>query len=126
MKRKCRFMAMLVALNTLGAPMIAGAHHSSAMFDQHSSITLSGVVSKFQWANPHVVVAVEGPNKDGEPTRYIFECSSPNLLGHKGWKVNTLKAGDTVTVIYHPLRNGKPGGLLSTIELPSGIVMNGW
>jgi len=102
------------------------AHHSFAMFDKEKSVTIKGSVSKFEWTNPHAFVIVEAFNDKNEPVQYTLECSSPNLMSHKGWKVNTMKAGDSVTVIFHPLRDGKPGGMLASITLPSGTVMNAW
>jgi len=104
----------------------AWAHHSGAMFDQTKKITMDATVAKFEWGNPHVFVVVDGTNDKGEPVRYSLECSSPNLMGHAGWKFNTLKAGERVTVEYFPLRNGDSGGMLSTVKLPDGKVLNAW
>ena len=126
MKSSHRLLAALVACNVLLAPPIASGHHSAAMFDEKSSVTLSGVVSKFAWVNPHAMVSLDVTDQGGGAKRYVLECSSPNLLTHKGWKVNTLKAGESVTVTFHPLKNGKAGGLLSTVTLPGGIVMKAW
>lgn len=120
-------LATLVACAALCSPLAASAHHSSAMFDQNSKLTVNGTVAKFEWMNPHVIVTLDVPNKDPrESTRYVLECSSPNLLTHKGWKINTLKVGDAVTATFHPLKNGKLGGLLSTVALPTGVVMKAW
>lgn len=102
------------------------AHHSGAMFDQTKAITLEATVSKFEWTNPHVFVIVDATNDKGEAVRYSLECSSPNLMIHAGWKFNTLKAGERVTVVFFPLRNGATGGMLSTVKLPDGKVLKAW
>src|SRR4051812_41329976 len=100
-------IAMLTVLGgVLGLPPSAAAHHSFAMFDQKQKVTLKGTVAKFEWTNPHAFVVVDVVNDDNATTRYTLECSSPNLMSHSGWKVNTLKAGDVVTVVFNPLRNG--------------------
>jgi len=120
-------LAMLSVLaGTFGLSSVAAAHHSFAMFDQKQKVTLKGTVAKFEWTNPHAFVIVDAVNDDSSTTRYTLECSSPNLMSHSGWKVNTLKAGDVVTVVFNPLRDGEPGGMLATVTLPGGTVMSAW
>ncbi|SLK12008.1 DUF6152 family protein [Novosphingobium mathurense] len=108
------------ALSLIGVP--ATAHHSFAMFDQTKLIEMNGTVAKFQWANPHTFVIV----KDAKGTVFTLECSSPNLMTHQGWKANTLAAGDKVHLTFYPLRNGKTGGMLKEITLPTGATLRGW
>lgn len=118
--------AFLFAGLALTMAMNAQAHHSFAMFDRNSDLKLTGTVSKFEWTNPHVFLIIDSPNDKGEMVRYTLESSSPNLMIHAGWKFNTLKAGDKVDVHYHPLRNGEAGGMLWTVTLPNGTVLNAW
>ncbi len=47
-------------------------------------------------------------------------------MTHAGWSFSTLKAGDQVDIVFYPLRNGKPGGMLKTVKLPGGKVLSGW
>ena len=109
-----------ICLAAVAAP--ATAHHSFAMFDQNRQVELKNVtVTRFEWTNPHSFVYV----KDGTTT-YMLECSSPNLMTHQGWKFNTLKTGDEIGIIFYPLRNGKPGGMLKTVKFPSGQSLNAW
>lgn len=98
----------------------AYAHHSFAMFDQEKEQTLEGTVKEFQWTNPHawVQLLVQGP--DGKVTEWSIECASPNGLRRQGWRGNTLKAGDRITTIIHPLKSGEPGGSLVILTLPDG------
>lgn len=102
------------------------AHHSFAMFDKDIDTTMTGVISKFAWKNPHVFVIVDCKDETGQNVRYTLEASSPNLLSHTGWNRKTLKKGDPVSFMFHPLKNGKPGGMLMTMTLPTGKVMNAW
>ncbi|MDR6707563.1 MULTISPECIES: DUF6152 family protein [unclassified Novosphingobium] len=100
----------------------AAAHHSFAMFDQTKQVELDGMlVTKFTWTNPHAFVMVQSGQ-----TTYALECSSPNLMTHAGWNYQTLKAGDKVDIVFYPLRNGKPGGMLKTVKLADGKVLSGW
>jgi Family of unknown function (DUF6152) len=86
------------------------AHHSGAMFDDRKSITLTGTVHAFQWTNPHcwIQVLVAGPQG---PTEWSVEMGSPSLLLRGGWKPRTLKVGDPIIVVIHPMRDGTNGGL---------------
>lgn len=117
---------LVLAMCFLGKANFAIAHHSFAMFDKDVDVKMKGVVSKFTWRNPHVFVIIDAENDKGEVNRYTLEASSPNLLNHSGWNRKTIKVGDPVNVMYHPLRNGKPGGMLITVELPSGKKMSAW
>jgi hypothetical protein len=98
------------------------AHHSFAMFDTANSITISGVVTAFEWTNPHVYIEVDVP--DGQATKHwAIELGSPSILMRGGWKFNTIKKGDRITAVVSPLRNGEPGSLLNRITLADGRVL---
>jgi hypothetical protein len=105
----------------LGLIRLAQAHHSFAMFDPNRAVTLRGVVKEFRWTNPHVfiqvVAAVEGGGNDGE---WSIEMTSPEHLARAGWKPGTLKGGDNVVLIVHPLRDGKRGGQFLSGTGPNG------
>lgn len=103
----------------------AMAHHSFAMFDQTKTVVLQGVISKFEWTNPHVFVYVDVKKNDKTVT-HTLEGSSPSLMRHAGWKFDTLKPGDRVEVTVHPFKEGKSGGMLVTVKLPNGQVVKGW
>lgn len=108
----------------LATPAIA--HHSFAMFDQTKiSQKSNATVAEFRFTNPHSFVVLN-VNEGGKTTRYVFECSSVNMMSRAGWKFNTLKAGDKVDVAFYPLRNGQPGGMLKTIKVADGRTLSGW
>ena len=75
------------------------AHHSfAAEYDQKQPITLKGVVTKLDWMNPHVYFYVDVTEKDGSTTHWACEAGNPNALARRGWKKDSLKAGDQVTI----------------------------
>lgn len=128
MKRICKIAAMAATGCTLGAAFTspALAHHSFAMFDQTKISEKDGAtVAEFRFTNPHSFVVLNVA-EGGKITRYVFECSSVNMMSKAGWKFNTLKVGDKVNVSFYPLRNGNPGGMLKTIKIADGRTLSGW
>ena len=77
----------------------ASAHHSiAAEFDSNRPVTFTGTVTKIEWTNPHIYTHVEVKEPDGKVVEYRVEGGPPNALYRAGWRNDTLKPGDTVTV----------------------------
>ena len=121
MHRRHAGLALLLA--TVIAPALAGAHHSTAMFERDARVTLTGVIKEFQWTNPHSWIQVVAPGPDGKPAEWSIECSSPNTLSRQGWKPSTFKPGDKVVVVANPMKDGTHAGLLITVTLADGRVL---
>jgi hypothetical protein len=103
---------------------LATAHHSYAMFDTSQQGRLSGTVKAFEWTAPHVWVWVVADDGNGGVRTYGFECVDPHALSRwSGWSMHSLNVGDKVTVVWHPLKNGKDGGSLVSITLADGRVL---
>jgi hypothetical protein len=98
----------------------ASAHHSFSMFDSMKETILSGTVTKFEWTNPHTWVEMDVANPDGTVTHYSVEGGSMVALQRQGWRSNTLKAGDKISLVMHPLRDGRPGGSLIGVVTAEG------
>jgi hypothetical protein len=101
---------VLVGVAALLCALQGFAHHSGAMFDSQTSTTLTGTVKVFQWTNPHCWIQVLVPGEQG-PTEWSVEMGSPSQLYRWGWRQGTVKPGDTITVVIHPMRDGTKGGL---------------
>ncbi len=101
----------------------ASAHHSFAMFDQDREIRISGTIREFQWVNPHTWVQIMVP-QEGGATEWSIEGRSPNVLSRRGWNRNTLRAGDDVTLTIHPLKDGRAGGAIISMQFANGRVIN--
>jgi len=104
----------------MAASLPAVAHHSFAMFDQARTVVLKGVVTEMQWTNPHAFLHVR---VDGADTVWQIELNSPNNLRRQGWKADSIKVGEHVTVSINPLRDGTHGGLFVSVTLPDGKVL---
>ncbi len=98
----------------------AFAHHSFAMFDQSKSLTVRGSVRDFRWSNPHVFIQLVTTGAGGVQEEWSIEMTSPEHLARVGWRPGTLRAGDKVTLVIHPMRDGVKGG-----QYLSGIGPNG-
>ena len=89
----------LAAAALLVAAVPASAHHAvAAEFDTHKPISFTGTVKEMQWTNPHIYTLVEVKNQDGSTTVYRVEGGPPNALFRQGWRKDSLKAGEVVTV----------------------------
>lgn len=98
MTRRAPLLTVLSAF-LFAVTMPLYAHHSiSAEFDQTKKVSFTGIIKKVDWANPHIYTHVEVKNPDGSMVVYKVEGGPPNALYRQGWRKDTLKVGDTVTV----------------------------
>jgi len=83
----------------LMAAIPVAAHHSvSAEFDTSKPVSFTGTIKKVDWTNPHIYTHVETKGPDGKMIVYRVEGGPPNSLFRQGWRKDTLKIGETVTV----------------------------
>ena len=114
----------------LGGVMVAGllmagaslkAHHSfAAEFDSNKPVKLTGIVTKIEWTNPHVWFYVNVKDeKTGEVTNWGAERGPPHGLQRRGWRRETLKIGEQVTVEGSLAKNGSKRMNARTVTLTS-------
>ena len=112
------------AMLALAAAAAATAHHSYAMFDADRSISITGTIKEFQWTNPHSVTWVSVPGAGGKEALWAVEGRSPSELSRMGWNRKSLKPGDHVSILLHPLRDGRTGGGFIEVKLADGSVLS--
>lgn len=118
---RIQFALSLVALAALGAAAPASAHHSfAAEFDADSPIELTGVVTKVEWMNPHTFFYIDVEGENGQYENWALELGSPNGLTRRGWKRDSLKVGDVVTVSGARARDGSLKGNARSVVLADG------
>jgi hypothetical protein len=103
---------LIIVGATLMLAVPALAHHSFAMFDFSKEITVVGEVKEFLWRNPHIHILVNVPDGKGSMAEWDIEGGTPGNLRRNGWRADTLKPGDKVSVVIRPLKNGDNGGNL--------------
>jgi hypothetical protein len=100
----------LVLLATAGLLMAAVpvfAHHSfKAQYDETKPVSLTGTITKITWNNPHVLMFLNVKDDTGKVANWKLELASPNGLMSQGWKVDSLKPGDQVSVSGFRARDG--------------------
>lgn len=106
----------LTLLSGSAAP--ANAHHSFGQFEMRKDVTVEGTVRTFQWTNPHIWIDVlvnDSARKQVVPLS--IEGDAVAIMQRKGWTRSSIKPGDKVTITYHPLKSGAPGGALASASI---------
>lgn len=112
----CVLLAITV---TVGQP--AKAHHSfGAEYDVTQPMTLTGVLTKVEWTNPHSHLFLDVKGADGKVVNWQLEGYPPTALQRIGWKHDALKVGDKITVSGWRARDGGPWGHSREITMASG------
>lgn len=114
---------VLALIITAATPTLA--HHSFALFDMDKNLTMAGSVVEYRWSNPHVHVVLKvDPSADVSAdlagTWDLEAAGSTNIMTRQGWTRVTLKSGDRITAVVHPMKDGAKGGSLFYIILPDG------
>src|SRR5688500_3479589 len=97
MKRKS-LVVLTAFLVVLFARSVVAHHSFDAEFDRTKPVTLKGSVTKVEWANPHIWVFMDVKGEDGKVTNWGVEGGAPNILFRNGWRKDSLKVGDILTV----------------------------
>ena len=97
-----------LALGLLVAAMPLLAHHSfAAEYDDKKPVSIKGTVTKVEWANPHIWFYVDVKDAVGKVEHWQCEGGPPNMLVRQGWKKDSLKPGDEVSVEGFRAKDGR-------------------
>jgi hypothetical protein len=112
-------LAALVIGITVSAPIFA--HHGAASFDTEKKVILKGTVKEWLYSNPHCLLTLEVKGEDGKVTEWITEAQAPNVMYPAGYRKNTFKPGDQVTVKIEPVKSGHRAGRIVAALTSDGI-----
>jgi hypothetical protein len=118
MNMKKLIISGLLLAGMLAGTRVAMAHHSfAAEFDRNKPVKLEGIVTKVEWSNPHVWIYLNVKDEAGKVTNWGAELGPPHGLQNGGWRRETLKIGDKITVNGSLAKNGTSRVNASTITL---------
>ena len=103
-------------------PASMAAHHSFGVaFDATKTVTVRGVITSIEWANPHTHVYADVKDAAGRVVNWKFEGYPPTVLSRTGWKRDvTVKVGDTITMFGYRARDGSAFAHLREVTLADG------
>jgi len=118
-----RNMILAVSIAAVGVLLVSvplAAHHGAAALDTGKEMTLKGTVTEWIWSNPHCFLQFDAKDTTGKVRNWAVETQNPTTMTQRGWSRTSFNAGDEVTVILEPVKNGQPIGRLLTVVLANG------
>ena len=112
--------AFFTGLCLTGASLPLVAHHGTGMYDMSHPVTVTGVVKRFEWTNPHAYIYLEVKDDKGVPVEWAVEMMALNHLKSYGWSRNTVQPGDVISCTGGAAKSGAPTMLSSIIKLADG------
>ena len=112
---------ILAVMAALVAAIPVGAHHSfAAEYDAYATVTLTGVVTKLEWTNPHAYIYVDVKDESGKVVNWGMEGYPPNTLTRTGFTRHIVKEGDTITITGYKARDSASRAAAREVTLSDG------
>jgi len=115
---------LLLSFGLLVGVLSAGgatfAHHGAAAFENTVMVLKDATVTRYMWANPHIIVMFDAKDDKGNVTHWAVETGNPGAVALLGWNRNSMQPGDVITVYLYPAKSGNPLGRLNKIVLADG------
>ncbi len=118
-----RLLIPFVAAVIASSPVLFAHHSQSAYTDASGAISITGVVKKVEFTNPHAFIYLEVTEEGGKTRVWALELMSIRALKMLGWLSETVKVGDTITAIGRPAKSGAPAMYSEAIKLADGRMM---
>ena len=115
-------VALLVTALLCAGPV--SAHHSNSAFYVEKIIELKGIVTKFEWINPHTFISMTVDDGKGAKVDWRVEGRAPGVLLRAGWERDTLKVGETITVFCSPAKDNSHVCLTARVVKGDGTILS--
>jgi hypothetical protein len=115
---KSRPVVVLAFAVAMSMPLFA--HHGSAAFDTGKKVTLKGTVQEWVYSNPHCLLRLEVKGDDGQVVQWVAEGQAPNVIFPAGYRRDSFKPGDQVSITVEPVKNGRNLGRILQAVLADG------
>jgi hypothetical protein len=102
--------SLVVGLLAVSVPLFG--HHGHVEYE-NKAVTLKGTVTRFEWTNPHCILAVAVKNDRENAEDWYAEILPPSQMSRAGWSKESIKPGDEVTLVGRP---GKKGAHIMWLE----------
>ena len=125
--RKRAGIVSLAVFGLLAISVPVFAHHGNAAFESKLT-TVTGTVTEYFWANPHVLVRIDAKDASGNTAHWTVEAQNTVSMRDIGWRPDTFKPGDVVTIDVNQAKNGHPVGSTggsSPTSAKRRIIING-
>jgi hypothetical protein len=113
------FGSLALALVFLVSIPLLAHHGGASLYDMDKVTTVKATVTEFVWSNPHCEISFDGVDQ-GKARHWTIEAHPPNIMLTHGWTRKSLKAGDAVTITFHPGQNGGAWGKMVKVVWPDG------
>lgn len=116
----------IVSIGLVAAAVPVFGHHSfAAQYDRTKAIALKGTVTKVEWMNPHIYFYVDVKDDSNRVTNWAIEGGAPSMLYRNGWRIDSLKVGDKVTIDGWLAKDGSNLANMRTVTLADGKTVFG-
>ena len=116
----------VISIGLIAAAVPVFGHHSfAAQYDRTKPVTLKGTVTKVEWMNPHIYFYIDVKDEAERTTNWAVEGGAPSMLYRNGWRIDSLKAGDKITVDGWLAKDGSKLANMRTATLADGKTVFG-
>jgi hypothetical protein len=105
----------------MSVPLVA--HHTATTLYTPKTVTLKGIVKTWRWSNPHCLLTFDVKGEDGQVVQWIAETQSPTSIYPSGYRKDSFKPGDKVTITVQPVKSDRPAGRLAQAILADGTTL---
>jgi hypothetical protein len=107
---RSKILAILTIAIGLAVSVPLFAHHGAASFDSGEKVVLKGTVKEWIYSNPHCLLTLDVKGEDGKMVEWIAETQAPAVMYPAGYRKDSFKPGDEVTVTVEPVKSGRAAG----------------